>query len=74
MPAPIAAATPAAPDNPMGTEGFEFIEYAAPDPKAMGAVFERMGFTAIARHRQPILPARASNDAVPSRRGGGEWR
>ena len=38
-------------DNPMGTAGFEFIEYAAPDPAAMGAVFERMGFVAIARHR-----------------------
>ncbi len=38
-------------DNPMGTDGFEFIEYAAPDPAAMGALFERMGFSAIARHR-----------------------
>jgi len=38
-------------DNPMGTDGFEFVEYAAPDPKAMGALFEQMGFTAIARHR-----------------------
>lgn len=38
-------------DNPMGTDGFEFIEYAAPDPVAMGQRFERMGFTAIARHR-----------------------
>ncbi len=38
-------------DNPMGTDGFEFIEYAAPDPAALGALFERMGFTAIARHR-----------------------
>ena len=38
-------------DNPMGTDGFEFIEYAAPDPAAMGALFERMGFRAIARHR-----------------------
>ena len=38
-------------ENPMGTDGFEFIEYAAPDPAAMGAVFERMGFKAIARHR-----------------------
>ncbi len=35
----------------MGTDGFEFIEYAAPDPAAMGALFERMGFTAIAKHR-----------------------
>ena len=38
-------------DNPMGTAGFEFIEYAAPDPVAMGRTFERMGFTPIARHR-----------------------
>ncbi len=38
-------------DNPMGTNGFEFIEYAAPDPAAMGALFERMGFQAIAKHR-----------------------
>ena len=38
-------------DNPMGTDGFEFIEFAAPDPQAMGALFERMGFRPIARHR-----------------------
>ena len=39
-------------DNPMGTDGFEFVEYAAPDPVAMGQLFERMGFTAIAKHRR----------------------
>jgi len=38
-------------ENPMGTDGFEFIEYAAPDTKALGALFEQMGFMAIARHR-----------------------
>jgi 4-hydroxyphenylpyruvate dioxygenase len=38
-------------DNPAGTDGFEFVEYAAPDPKQMGALFERLGFKAIARHR-----------------------
>ncbi|HLY47020.1 MAG TPA: 4-hydroxyphenylpyruvate dioxygenase [Stellaceae bacterium] len=38
-------------DNPMGTDGFEFIEYAAPDPAQLGALFERMGFVAAARHR-----------------------
>jgi 4-hydroxyphenylpyruvate dioxygenase len=37
--------------NPMGTDGFEFIEYAAPDPQVLGRLFERMGFRAIARHR-----------------------
>jgi 4-hydroxyphenylpyruvate dioxygenase len=43
--------TTAAWDNPTGTDGFEFIEYAAPDPAAMGQVFVRMGFKPIARHR-----------------------
>ncbi len=38
-------------DNPVGTDGFEFIEYTAPDPKALGKLFERLGFTAVARHR-----------------------
>ena len=54
-PAAPAASSTARPgttwDNPMGTDGFEFIEYAAPDPAAMGALFERMGFAAVAKHR-----------------------
>ena len=51
MNAPLSFESGAAWDNPMGTDGFEFIEYAAPDPQAMGAVFERMGFIPIAKHR-----------------------
>lgn len=39
-------------DNPMGTAGFEFVEYTAPDPAALGRVFESLGFKAIARHRK----------------------
>src|SRR3546814_14386904 len=35
----------------MGTDGFEFIEYAAPEPEKLAALFERMGFVAVARHR-----------------------
>ena len=38
-------------DNPMGTDGFEFIEFAAPNPAALGALFETMGFKAVAKHR-----------------------
>ena len=38
-------------DNPMGTDGFEFVEYTAPDPAELGALFEKMGFAAVARHR-----------------------
>jgi 4-hydroxyphenylpyruvate dioxygenase len=42
---------PDRPANPMGTDGFEFIEYTAPDPQLLGALFEQMGFTRVARHR-----------------------
>src|SRR6266436_5063728 len=38
-------------DNPIQTDGFEFVEYAVPDPRALGELFERMGFQAVARHR-----------------------
>jgi 4-hydroxyphenylpyruvate dioxygenase len=38
-------------DNPMGTDGFEFVEYAGPEPAQLAALFERMGFVAAARHR-----------------------
>ena len=38
-------------ENPVGTDGFEFIEYTAPDPQALGQLFEKMGFSAVARHR-----------------------
>jgi 4-hydroxyphenylpyruvate dioxygenase len=35
----------------MGTDGFEFVEYTAPDAPALGRLFERMDFVAVARHR-----------------------
>src|SRR6185437_1411582 len=38
-------------DNPMGTDGFEFVEYTAPDPHMLRTLFERLGFPAVARHR-----------------------
>jgi 4-hydroxyphenylpyruvate dioxygenase len=38
-------------DNPIGTDGFEFVEYTAPDVAELQALFERMGFRAVARHR-----------------------
>ena len=38
-------------DNPIQTDGFEFVEYAVPDPRALGELFERLGFQAVARHR-----------------------
>ena len=38
--------------NPAGTRGFEFVEYAAPDPALLRDLFARMGFPAVARHRR----------------------
>jgi 4-hydroxyphenylpyruvate dioxygenase len=42
-------------DNPMGTDGFEFVEYTAPDTAALASLFEMMGFTAVARHRSKAV-------------------
>ena len=39
------------PENPMGTDGFEFVEFCHPDPAALDHLFRRMGFDAVAKHR-----------------------
>ena len=38
-------------DNPMGLDGFEFVEFAAPEPNVLEPVFEMVGFTKVATHR-----------------------
>jgi len=38
-------------DNPLGTDGFEFVEFTAPEPDKLKLLFELMGFTALGRHR-----------------------
>jgi len=38
-------------DNPMGLCGFEFVEFASPTPGLLEPLFEKMGFTLVARHR-----------------------
>jgi 4-hydroxyphenylpyruvate dioxygenase len=38
-------------DNPAGLDGFEFIEFSAPEKGVLEPVFETMGFTKVARHR-----------------------
>jgi 4-hydroxyphenylpyruvate dioxygenase len=37
--------------NPMGTDGFEFVEFTAPDAAALSKVFESLGFRLVGRHR-----------------------
>ena len=38
-------------ENPLGTDGFEFVEFTSPDPDALAERFRLMGFTGVARHR-----------------------
>jgi 4-hydroxyphenylpyruvate dioxygenase len=48
-------------DNPMGLMGFEFVEFASPTPNVLEPLFEKMGFTLVAKHR--------SKDVVLFRQG-----
>ncbi len=41
---------PQDPANPLGLNGFEFVEFTSPDPEAMARQFEQMGFVATHRH------------------------
>ena len=56
------ASKPMRTDNPMHTDGFEFVEYAAPDPDSLRRLFERMGLPATARHRSKDVTLHAQGD------------
>jgi 4-hydroxyphenylpyruvate dioxygenase len=49
-------------DNPLGTDGFEFVEFTSPEPARLQDLFERMGFAAIARHRSKNVLRFAQGD------------
>ena len=38
-------------ENPAGTDGFEFVEFAHPDPSALRTLFTQMGYVHVATHR-----------------------
>jgi len=48
--------------NPMGTDGFEFVEYTAPDPQLLRSLFERLGFPVVARHRSKNVTLHSQGD------------
>jgi len=39
------------PQNPIGMDGIEYIEFATSKPQALGGILERLGFRLVARHR-----------------------
>jgi len=38
-------------ENPAGTDGFEFVEFAHPDPDALRVLFAKMGYVHTATHK-----------------------
>jgi 4-hydroxyphenylpyruvate dioxygenase len=49
-------------ENPMGTDGFEFVEYTAENPEQLRALFARMGFPVVARHRSKNVTLHRQGD------------
>jgi 4-hydroxyphenylpyruvate dioxygenase len=49
-------------DNPLGLDGFEFVEFTSPQPGALAALFEAMGFTHLANHRSKNVRRYAQGD------------
>ena len=49
-------------DNPAGTDGFEFVEYTAPDPELLRSLFASLGFPARARHRSKNVTLHKQGD------------
>jgi 4-hydroxyphenylpyruvate dioxygenase len=41
--------------NPMGTDGFEFVEFCHPRPAELDRLFTQMGFTPVAKHRSKAV-------------------
>ena len=49
-------------DNPMGLDGFEFVEFCAPEPGVIEPVFEVLGFRRVAEHRSKDVHLWRQND------------
>ena len=48
--------------NPAGTDGFEIVEYAAPDPNLLRRLFARLGLPAVAHHRSKDVTLHKQRD------------
>jgi 4-hydroxyphenylpyruvate dioxygenase len=57
-----APAQPAQFENPMGIDGFEFVEFASPEPEKLHELFLNLGFVQVARHKtRPIYNYRQND-------------
>ena len=55
-------------DNPLGLDGFEFVEFTGPDPDALAGLFVAMGFTHLANHRSKHVRRRRMTGVTSARR------
>ena len=53
-------------ENPMGIDGFEFVEFAAPSGQAqqLHDYFKRLGFTKVARHKTRAISTYRQGDCT----------
>jgi 4-hydroxyphenylpyruvate dioxygenase len=49
-------------ENPIGTDGFEFVEFTSPEPQKLADYFELIGFTAVGKHRSKNVLHYKQND------------
>jgi 4-hydroxyphenylpyruvate dioxygenase len=49
-------------EYPMGTDGFEFVEYTAPDTALLRELFTKMGFPAVAKHKRKDVTLHRQGD------------
>jgi 4-hydroxyphenylpyruvate dioxygenase len=49
-------------DNPLGLDGFEFVEFTSPDPDALANLFTALGFTHLGNHKSKNVRRYAQGD------------
>ena len=63
-------------DNPMGLDGFEFVEFSAPDKTVLESAFRLLGFTEVAKHRSKDVALWRQGDInfiINNERGSQAW-
>ena len=50
------------PENPTGTDGFAFVEFAHPEPLQLHRLFRLMGFAKVAKHRSKTITVYRQGD------------
>jgi len=51
-------------DNPAGTDGFEFVEFAHPEPEKLDALFRKMGYVPVAKHKRKNITLYRQGDVT----------